>query len=174
MSPAAITRQPSDALQTNSSSQPQRQSPSVVNVADACPSKPLMVARTHQPARPPTGHHNCRRPDSVIVALHSAMESSATPSPGSGWRSTLSPNRWQTRFETHGLLIAPWPLKACAARSSSARLRLPRLHRQRRTAEHGRSCVPISRLWCRMAKDITNLAASVRQRSVRFKNRRKR
>ena len=70
MSPAAITRQPSDALQTNSSSQPQRQSPSVVNVADACPSKPLMVARTHQPARPPTGHHNCRRPDSVIVALH--------------------------------------------------------------------------------------------------------
>jgi len=34
-----------------------------------CPSQPLMIARSHQPARPPTGHHNWRRPDSVIVAL---------------------------------------------------------------------------------------------------------
>src|SRR3546814_18876869 len=29
-----------------------------------------MVARIHQPARQPIGQQNCRRPDSVIVALH--------------------------------------------------------------------------------------------------------
>jgi len=30
-----------------------------------CSPQQQMVARTHQPARPPIGHHNWRRPDSV-------------------------------------------------------------------------------------------------------------
>jgi hypothetical protein len=36
---------------------------------DRCHIEPSVIAKSHHSVRPPTGHHNRRRPDTIVVAL---------------------------------------------------------------------------------------------------------